>query len=109
MIQTIGHRGAGFLEPENTLRGFKKAIELAASHPTASRRELDHGLDRMQNVMDILTENGYIPELYKHDPKTDTFKPNNNDLAWNRSYLIEATSAGIIALQRREQSMAAAA
>lgn len=28
MMLTIGHRGAGFLEPENTLRGFKKAIEL---------------------------------------------------------------------------------
>lgn len=27
-IETIGHRGAAALEPENTLRGFRKAIEL---------------------------------------------------------------------------------
>jgi glycerophosphoryl diester phosphodiesterase len=26
VIQSIGHRGAAFLEPENTLRGFRKAI-----------------------------------------------------------------------------------
>ncbi|MBI2176061.1 glycerophosphodiester phosphodiesterase [Candidatus Woesearchaeota archaeon] len=32
MIQTIGHRGAAFLEPENTLRGFRKAIELGVDY-----------------------------------------------------------------------------
>ena len=87
---------------------FRKAIELASAHPTASRRELDHGLDRMQNIIDIIVENGYMPELFNHDPKTDTFPANNNDLAWNRSYLIQAASAAIIALQTREQLKIAA-
>lgn len=31
-IKTIGHRGAAFLEPENTLRGFRKAIELGLDY-----------------------------------------------------------------------------
>ncbi len=32
MIYTIGHRGAEFLEPENTLRGFRKAIEVGVDY-----------------------------------------------------------------------------
>lgn len=32
MIQTIGHRGAAALEPENTLRGFTKAIEIGVDY-----------------------------------------------------------------------------
>ncbi|MBI2549770.1 glycerophosphodiester phosphodiesterase [Candidatus Woesearchaeota archaeon] len=32
MIQTIGHRGAAALEPENTLRGFRKAIEIGVNY-----------------------------------------------------------------------------
>ncbi|MBI2581436.1 glycerophosphodiester phosphodiesterase [Candidatus Woesearchaeota archaeon] len=32
MIQTVGHRGAAALEPENTLRGFRKAIELGVDY-----------------------------------------------------------------------------
>lgn len=32
MIQIIGHRGAAALEPENTLRGFRKAIELGVDY-----------------------------------------------------------------------------
>lgn len=32
MIKTIGHRGAAALEPENTLRGFRKAIELGLDY-----------------------------------------------------------------------------
>ncbi|MBI3036419.1 hypothetical protein HYY73_01500 [Candidatus Woesearchaeota archaeon] len=32
MTQTIGHRGAAALEPENTLRGFRKAIELGVDY-----------------------------------------------------------------------------
>ena len=32
MIKTIGHRGAAFLEPENTLKGFRKAIELGLDY-----------------------------------------------------------------------------
>ena len=32
MIQTIGHRGAAALEPENTLRGFRKAIEIGVDY-----------------------------------------------------------------------------
>ena len=32
MIQTIGHRGAAALEPENTLAGFRKAIELGVDY-----------------------------------------------------------------------------
>ena len=32
MIQTMGHRGAATLEPENTLRGFRKAIEICVDY-----------------------------------------------------------------------------
>ena len=32
MIQTIGHRGAAALEPENTLRSFRKAIEIGVDY-----------------------------------------------------------------------------
>ncbi len=32
MIRTIGHRGAAALEPENTLRGFRKAVELGVDY-----------------------------------------------------------------------------
>ncbi len=32
MVQAIGHRGAAFLEPENTLRGFRKAIEIGVDY-----------------------------------------------------------------------------
>lgn len=32
MIQTIGHRGAAALEPENTMRGFRKAIEIGVDY-----------------------------------------------------------------------------
>lgn len=31
-IKTIGHRGAAALEPENTLRGFRKAIEIGVDY-----------------------------------------------------------------------------
>lgn len=32
MIQIMGHRGASGLEPENTLRSFRKAIELGVDY-----------------------------------------------------------------------------
>lgn len=32
MIQTIGHRGAPALEPENTLRSFRKALEIGVDY-----------------------------------------------------------------------------
>ena len=32
MIQTIGHRGAAALEPENTLRSFRKAIDIGVDY-----------------------------------------------------------------------------
>lgn len=32
MIQTIGHRGAAALEPENTLRSFRRAIEIGVDY-----------------------------------------------------------------------------
>ena len=32
VIQTIGHRGAGFLEPENTIRAIMKGIELGMDY-----------------------------------------------------------------------------
>lgn len=78
---------------------FRKAIELAQLDPNLSRQKLDHGIDRMQHILDIVTEYGYIPELFEHDPQTDVYNPNSNDLAWTRSYVIEAASAGIVALK----------
>jgi len=43
MIQTIGHRGAAFLEPENTLRGFRKAIELGVDYVEFDVRRCNGG------------------------------------------------------------------
>ena len=43
MIQTIGHRGAAALEPENTLRGFRKAIELGLDYVELDIRRCKSG------------------------------------------------------------------
>lgn len=40
MIQTIGHCGAAFLEPENTIRGFRKAIEIGVDMIGSNRPDL---------------------------------------------------------------------
>lgn len=78
---------------------FRKAMELASVHPTASLRSLDHGLDRMQDILDINDKYGYIPELFEHGSGIGIYYPNRNDLGWTRSYLVEAASSGINALQ----------
>ncbi len=43
MTQLIGHRGAAALEPENTLRGFKKAIELGLDYVELDVRRCKSG------------------------------------------------------------------
>jgi len=54
MIEVTGHRGAAGLEPENTLRSIRKAIEL--------------GVDRVE--IDIrVTKDGYLVVI--HDEKVD--------------------------------------
>lgn len=59
MIEIIGHRGARGLEPENTIRSFKKALELDVDyiecdvHLTKDRHIVlihDHTLDRTTNA-----------------------------------------------------------
>ncbi len=59
MIEIIGHRGARGLEPENTIRSFKKALELGVDyiecdvHLTKDRHIVlihDHTLDRTTNA-----------------------------------------------------------
>ncbi|MEO0143058.1 MAG: glycerophosphodiester phosphodiesterase family protein [candidate division WOR-3 bacterium] len=58
MIEIIGHRGARGIEPENTIRSFKKAIELKVDyiecdvHLTKDGHIVlihDHTLDRTTN------------------------------------------------------------
>jgi len=57
-ITVIGHRGAGGLEPENTMRSFRKALELGVDviecdvHMTKDRQVIlmhDHTVDRTTN------------------------------------------------------------
>jgi len=58
MIQIIGHRGARGIEPENTIRSFKKALELSVDyiecdvHLTKDGQIIlmhDHTVDRTTN------------------------------------------------------------
>jgi len=58
MVQVVGHRGAAGIEPENTLRGFRRAIELGAGwvecdvRLTSDRRLIvmhDETVDRTTN------------------------------------------------------------
>ncbi len=43
MTYTIGHRGSGFLEPENTLRGIRKGIDLGMDFIEIDVRETKDG------------------------------------------------------------------
>ncbi|MCR4305661.1 MAG: hypothetical protein NUV73_01080 [Candidatus Daviesbacteria bacterium] len=78
---------------------LEQAKRLAITNPSASLRHLDHGLDRMQHILDIFHKYHYIPELFEYGSHTTLFRPNNNDLAWTRSAVIGSASKGIVALQ----------
>ena len=83
---------------------LKRARLLAKTDTAASHRYLDHGLDRIQHVLNIMDYYKYLPELFKYGPKSMTYRPNNNDHAWGRSALIAAASSGICALQTLKEA-----
>ena len=60
MVQIIGHRGARGLEPENTMRSYRKALELGVDylecdvHMTRDGRIIlmhDHTVDRTSSYL----------------------------------------------------------
>lgn len=88
---------------------FKQALAYyQAGQPDAGFRALDHGLDRINDLIDIIQRVGYIPELFEDQNKDGLYVPNNNELAWTHSYLIEAAAAGIAAIKTSERRPKAA-
>lgn len=78
---------------------FLKAQDLyATSQPAEASRALDHGLARINNILEIKSTYGYIPELFEDQQRG--YRPNNNELAWTLGYIIEAAAAGIVALSK---------
>ncbi len=79
---------------------FKQAaISFAKGNPEAGSVSLNQGLIRMNEVLSMISEYGYIPELFEDEDKDGVFSPNNNELAWIRSYIIQAAAAGIAAIR----------
>lgn len=66
-------------------------------------RALDHGLDRINDLLDIKTVHGYIPELFEDRNNDGTYRANNNELAWTLGYIIEAAGVGVAAISQSEQ------
>lgn len=90
-------------KPIMARHNFMQAISLYEENkPEAAFRALDHGLDRIAEIIAIKNECGYIPELFE-DQGIDGYQPNNNQLAWTLGYTIRADAAGIIALSKAEQ------
>lgn len=82
---------------------FKQAIEkYHQGRNTEAFRALNHGLDRMADILTIKETYGYIPELFEDTGKSG-YTPNNNELAWTLGYIIEASAAGISALTEAER------
>ncbi len=83
---------------------FQEAIKLYNEGDLSGGfRALDHGSDRMVDIIDILNSVGYIPELFEDKFGDGVYRPNNNELSWTHSYIVTATSAGIVAYQTSEK------
>lgn len=79
---------------------FKQAaISFAKGNHAAGTISLNQGLARMHEVLSMISEYGYIPELFEDVDGDGIFLPNNNELAWTRSYVIQAAAAGIAAIR----------
>lgn len=79
---------------------FQEAIfSYQQNEPLTGNRNLNRGLERMSVLLELRDKYGYIPELLYY--KDGRYFPNNNDLAWTRSYIIEACAAGMAALRMR--------
>ncbi len=82
---------------------FLEAIKLyEQKKPGEAFRMLDHGLDRIADILTIKESCGYIPELFE-DQNRHGYVPNNNELAWTLGYTVEASAAGIVALTAAEK------
>lgn len=83
---------------------FLQSLRLYASgKPKEAFRALDHGLDRIDDLLSIKTAHGYIPELFEDRNKDGTYHPNNNELVWTLGYMAEAAGAGVVAISQAEQ------
>ena len=56
-IQIIGHRGAAGLMPENTLSGFKKAMEIGVAR-MAVKEATDEDLKNIKTAWDVKYDSG---------------------------------------------------
>ncbi len=83
---------------------LKRARILAKTDSSASHRYLDHGLDRIQHILNIMEDYNYLPELFMYGPKTMTYRPNRNDLAWGRSANIRALSSAVCTLTQLKEA-----
>ena len=75
-----------------------------ANHLDAATRALTQGMDRIQDILDIIAQCGYMPELFEEEKWVGSYKANNNELAWKDSYIIEAAAAGLAAIAESERS-----
>lgn len=66
--------------------------------------DIDHALDRIDDLMAIYEECGHFPELYSNDNPEGIYLPNNNDLGWTRGKLNEALGTTIAAISIAGQS-----
>lgn len=83
---------------------FKKSMGQYESRTAReASRSLCHGLDRINDILDIKRNYGYIPELFEDKDNNGIYKPNNNELAWTLGYVIQAAGAGAMAIRRAEQ------
>lgn len=79
---------------------FRKALEAyRTNHPDVGFRALDHGLDRINDLISIYNQHGYIPELFEDEDRDGIPRPNNNELAWTHSYIIETAATGKAAIK----------
>lgn len=78
---------------------FKKALEAyKTNHPDVGFRALDHGLDRINDLVNLYNQYGYIPELIEDEDRDGIPSANNNELAWTHGYIVETAGAGKAAI-----------
>lgn len=77
---------------------FRQAIDLYQKGlKIPGNITLQRGFKRIEDILKIKRQYGYIPELFETTQSGEYFG-NNNELAWTTGYIIEAVAAGITAM-----------